>query len=87
MEEKQDLFEENESLLALLTDVVHLSTLKVPSWILRTIRCNLLLIFNLLIRKCWFDVSLGNSLPCDIFTDHKANINQEANKIRKACAI
>lgn len=52
MEEKQFLFEENESLLALLTDVVHFSTLKVPSQILRKFKCDLLLILNLLIRKC-----------------------------------
>lgn len=51
MEEKQDLFEENESLLAFLTDVVHLPTLKFPSQILRKIRGNLLLVLNLLIRN------------------------------------
>lgn len=52
MEEKHDLFKENESLLVLFTDDVQSSTLKVPSWILGKIRCNPLLILNLLIRKC-----------------------------------
>jgi len=51
MEVNHNLFKENKSLLVLFTGDVLLSTLKIPSWILRKIRYNPLLILNLLIRK------------------------------------